>query len=304
MHRLSLHTTIAPVTPYRLDLTAQALRRVSSNVVDVFTAEGTYLRAFSGDDGVNIIEVQQQTDGALDVRITGRGAHERVETVTTMLGTGVDLRRWYRRAARFPWLATLARELRGVKPPRYPDLWEALCNGIVFQQLSISAASTIMRRLVERFSEPQEHRGVRLCAFPAPERIVQSKDHDLQRLGLSRQKAAYLKSAAAEAKSLMLISARIQSLPTSEALVELQKFNGIGQWSAANILLRGFGRLDVFPLGDSGAAQNIKLLSNDPQINLNEVLLSLGDMRGMLYFHLLLGKLRRPAASSATEVAH
>jgi len=280
-------------------LTAQALRRVSSNVVDVVTAEGTYLRALPGDDGVNIIDVQQQTDGLLDVRITGRGARARVETVATMLGTGVDLRRWYRRAARFPWLATLARELRGVKPPRYPDLWEALCNGIVFQQLSISAASTIMRRFVEKFSEPLEHHGVRLYPFPSPDRILQARDQDLQRLGLSRQKAAYLKKAAAAAHTI--IFARIESLPTSEALVELQTFSGIGQWSAANILLRGFGRLDVFPPGDSGAAQNIKLLSSDPHISLNEVLLSLGDMRGMLYFHLLLGKLRRPAAPSPTK---
>jgi hypothetical protein len=43
--------------------------------------------------------------------------------------------------------------------------------------------------------------------------------------------------------------------------------------------LRGFGRLDVFPMGDA-------------HISLDEVLLELGDMRGMLYFHRLLGKLR------------
>jgi DNA-3-methyladenine glycosylase II len=222
-----------------------------------------------------------------------------LETVRTLLGTDVDLRLWYRRVARFPWLAALARDLRGVKPPRYPDLWEALCNGIVFQQLSIAAASTIMRRLVDRFSDPLEHAGVSLRVFPRPDMIVQATDQDLLSLGLSRQKVTYLKNAAATVKSGTVTSARIESLATAEALIELQVVNGIGHWSAANILLRGFGRLDVFPMGDTGVAQNIKLLSGDPHISLDEILLGLGDMRGMLYFHLLLGKLRsRPAFPS------
>jgi DNA-3-methyladenine glycosylase II len=296
---VSLRTTIAPVAPYRLDLTAQALRRVSSNIVDVLTPDGMYLRALGDGDRVNIIEVQQEADGLLAVRITGRGAGVHLETVRTLLGTEVDLRLWYRRVARFPWLAALARDLRGVKPPRYPDLWEALCNGIVFQQLSIAAASTIMRRLVDRFSDPLEHAGVPLRVFPGPDMIMQATDQDLLSLGLSRQKVTYLKNAAATVKSGTVTSARIESLATAEALIELQAVNGIGHWSAANILLRGFGRLDVFPMGDTGVAQNIKLLSGDAHISLDEVLLGLGDMRGMLYFHLLLGKLRsRPAFSS------
>lgn len=297
---MSLRTTITPVASYRLDLTAQALRRVTNNIIDVLTPDGTYLRALRSADHINVIEVRQEMDGVLAVRITGRDAQARLETVKTLLGTGVDLRRWYRRVAQFPWLATLARDLRGLKPPRYPDLWEALCNGIIFQQLSIVAASTIMRRLVDRFSEPLEHDGVSLRVFPSPESILQASNQDLLSLGLSRQKVTYLKNAADSVKSDAITSARIESLPTDEAVAELLMLSGIGRWSAANILLRGFGRLDAFPMGDTGVAQNIKLLSGDPHIELEEVLHSLGDMRGMLYFHLLLGKLRGHPAFSAT----
>ena len=35
-------------TPYRLDLTVSVLRRLSTNVVDVFTPDGQYLRALGG----------------------------------------------------------------------------------------------------------------------------------------------------------------------------------------------------------------------------------------------------------------
>lgn len=39
---------IPVVAPYRLDLTVSALRRLSTNVVDLLTPEGQYVRALSG----------------------------------------------------------------------------------------------------------------------------------------------------------------------------------------------------------------------------------------------------------------
>lgn len=290
---MSLRTTIRPVIPYRLDLTAQALRRVNTNVVDVVAPDGKYLRAFSSEDGINIIEVQQTHSDLLSVHITGRHARSHLGTVARILGTGADLRVWTTRVEQFPWLAKLARDVRGVKPPRYPNLWEASCNAIVFQQLSIVAAATIMRRFVERFSDPIDHGGVRLYPFPAAATVLNAGVAELQGTGLSRQKATYLKDVAVAVTTRALTSTIIDSLPTNEALLELQKIRGIGRWAAANILLRGFGRLDVFPPSDSGAAQSIKILSGDPTTSLDDVLCSLGDMRGMLYFHFLLGRLRR-----------
>ena len=43
---LSVHE-VPVVTPYRLDLTVSALRRLSTNVVDVLTADGHYMRALA-----------------------------------------------------------------------------------------------------------------------------------------------------------------------------------------------------------------------------------------------------------------
>ena len=77
------------------------------------------------------------------------------------------------------------------------------------------------------------------------------------------------------------------------------QLRGIGPWSAAVVLLRGFGRLDTFPLRDSGVARTAALLSGDPNVDLDAVLEALGPTRGMLYYHLLLGRLRNltPAAA-------
>src|SRR5512146_2312208 len=47
---MSHHTTheIGVSAPFRLDLTVSALRRTSSNLVDVYTGDGRYLRALGG----------------------------------------------------------------------------------------------------------------------------------------------------------------------------------------------------------------------------------------------------------------
>ncbi len=134
---------IPVVMPYRLDLTVSVLRRLSTNIVDRFTPEGQYVRALSGSAQPVIVRVAQIHRGrALSVTIEGDTSEE-AETlglVRRMLGTDQDLTDFNRSAARVPWLAPLVQRMRGVKPPRYPSLWEACVNSIVFQQLSLRAS--------------------------------------------------------------------------------------------------------------------------------------------------------------------
>lgn len=134
-----------------------------------------------------------------------------------MLGIGVDLRIWDSRAAHFPWLAKLAKDFRGVKPPRYPDRLEAICNAIAFQQLSIVAAASIMRRFAERLSDPIERDGVRVYPFPAAESIFRATEARLRGAGLSRQKAQYLRGVAEAVTSRTVTATIIESLPTDRA---------------------------------------------------------------------------------------
>ncbi|MBV8148706.1 MAG: DNA-3-methyladenine glycosylase 2 [Candidatus Eremiobacteraeota bacterium] len=289
-----MRATLEVRPPYRLDLTVDALRRVPNNPVDAFT-DGRYVRAFSDDDATAIVSVTQPRADAIEVLVSGAGSQAKryVRTAATMLGADVDLRAWYRAVRPIPWLAELTRALRGLKPPRYPDLWEALCYAIVFQQLSIASASSIMHRLVERLSPAVSFEGVQLHPFPRPQAFVASRETSLRALGLSGAKAAYVRSVANDVLDGKLDARAIEALPSDEASLVLQRLRGVGAWSAAVILLRGLGRLDVFPPADSGAARKMKMLSADHAIDSHGLLAVLGDTRGMLYFHLLLGGLRR-----------
>lgn len=162
------------VAPYRLDLTVSALRRLSTNVVDVLTADGHYIRALAGSHESVIVRATQAGPETLAVTIEG-DARDRASTlalVRRMLGVDRDLAPFGRAAARLPWLSPLARRMRGVKPPRYPTLWEAFVNAIVFQQVSLQAASTIVRRLIVTLGTPLESEGTPLYLFPSAERVL------------------------------------------------------------------------------------------------------------------------------------
>jgi DNA-3-methyladenine glycosylase II len=70
----------------------------------------------------------------------------------------------------------------------------------------------------------------------------------------------------------------------------LRRIKGIGPWTAAVILLRGLGRLDMFPGNDSGVAANLARVSGK-RLDAAPIAAALGSQRGMLYFCLLLARL-------------
>jgi DNA-3-methyladenine glycosylase II len=283
------------LAPFRLDLTVDVLRRLASNAVDVVAEDGTFYRAVRDDRGAALLNVRARRAELVEVRVTGRDGERWLPLVEKMLGARVDLRAWYRRSAKIGWLRPLATQFAGVKPPRYPTLWEACAHAVVFQQISIHAGAAIMRRLVESLAE--EVRCGEVCGrvFPDPPRWLAAGESALRGAGLSRNKAAHLRSIATAIGDGTIRESHLESLTTPQAAEMLVGVRGIGPWSAAVVLLRGLGRLDVFPLRDSGVARSVALVAGR-SVDLDSVLTTLGPTRGMLYFHLLLSRLESARA--------
>lgn len=292
--------------PYRLDLTVSVLRRLSTNLVDVLTPRGEYLRVLGDTATPVIVSARQPNPGTLAIGIQGDPHdHPRLlALVSRMLGVEVDLTRFYRSASSIPWLDPLVLRMRGVKPPRYPTLWEACVNAIVFQQVSLVAASAIMGRLIAALAQPVDREGVRLYRFPGLEQVRDAGDGLLRGAGLSAGKLATLRRVADAVGTHVLDEARLEQLPSVEAGRLLRSIKGIGPWTAAVILLRGLGRLDVFPSNDTSVARNLALIGGSAPMDVGTVLEVLGPDRGMLYYHLLLarlearGQLSPPAATT------
>lgn len=268
------------------------MRRLSTNVVDVFD-DGVYRRLAGDPAAPTLLSVEQVAPDALAVRLDGPAAGELdpAALARRALGTEVDLAAFYAGAAAVPWLDRIAKAARGVKPPRYPSLWETVCNAVVYQQVSIHAAGAILRRVIERYAFPVDVHGVRLFPFPTPRTLLDADPVELRDLGLSVNKINALKAIAAALESGELEEASLEPLSTPDLIAALVAHKGIGPWTGAVVALRGFGRLDVFPLNDSGAEALLRKLSGDPATRVERIIAALAPQQGMLYYHLLLGRL-------------
>lgn len=285
---------IEVVTPYRLDLTVSVLRRLSTNIVDLFTRDGEYIRELPGARATVIARVKQVRPDALVARFDGGDARDHRQALGILrrvLGVDRDVSHFERAARRLPWLKPLAVRMRGVKPPRYPSLWEACVNSIVFQQVSLAAASSISRRLIVALGRPAKVASDVVYAFPSADRFRRSEDDVLRAAGLSTTKLATLRRVAEALHDGSLDEDTLEALPSPEVATLLRGFKGIGPWTATLILLRGLGRLDVFPQNDSSVVSNLAFVAKTGTVAIEEALETLGAQRGMLYYYLLLARL-------------
>ena len=128
--------------------------------------------------------------------------------------------------------------------------FETLTRAIVFQQLHGKAAQTIWQRLVDAAGgEPV-----------TPAAILKLRMPTLRRVGLSRQKATYVRELARHTVDGALDFAALPAMPDEEVVAALTKVKGIGQWSAQMFLIFALRRHDVLPAGDYGVRAAIKRL--------------------------------------------
>lgn len=279
--------------PFHLEATVRVLQRRPENRVDVWERD-RYLRVSSTGQTCVLVEVLNRgTIDEPDLRFAIRSGSPAAtalprmrRTLRRVLGLDVDPRPFQRLAEREPALHTIAPALRGMRPPRFVDLFETFARVVPFQQMSLEAGEAITGRLIERFGEPLEHGGRRFYAFPTAQRIAHARSTTLRACGLSARKADTLRQLARAVESGELDEGRLDGLATADALQRLIELPGIGPWSAAVVLLRGLGRLDVFPPGDVGAMRGLSaLLRVGPGAPLDRVIERFGDLRGYLYFY-------------------
>jgi DNA-3-methyladenine glycosylase II len=205
--------------------------------------------------------------------------------VTRLFSLDLDLAPFWRRVRREPGFAELARRCAGLRPQRFPTLFEALANGICCQQLSLAAGMTRLGHLAERFGLRTPD-GMRVGP-PEPGGIAKARLSALRQAGLSARRAAQLRDLAR--LPLERFEHELTALPDAEARARLLELPGIGPWTADYVLLRGLGRLDVFPSGDVGAAHTLgRILGRviEPP-DAVRFAARFAPLRGMLYFCML-----------------
>ena len=250
-----------------------------------------------------LVSVEQMTPPAqpeLEVTLvcenpSPRTLLEAKSALVRILGLNIDLGGFYSVAEADGDLGPLVERFRGVKPTRFLTLFESIANAIVFQQLSLNSAVSTLNRLAETHGVPFDY-GENACpVFPEARSLARLQAEQAKAVGLSANKARALVEGARTIIERNLSTEDFEKLDNESAFAELVKFRGIGRWSADYVLLRGLGRLDVFPRGDIGARAGLnRWLRPGDKISDSELEDKMSRWRGyagLVYFHLLLRRL-------------
>ena len=286
--------------PFRLDLTVWTLRRRGHNQVDQY--DGTWYRRLLAVDGAAVGVAVRQLGPRLE--IVARGEPQAVSpealhlvgvTLVDILGLGKELAGFYR-VRKEPWLEELARRFRGMRPPRFPSVFEAAVNAVVCQQLSLVVGIHLLNRLAARFGT-RPPRAIDGWGPGAPEmgRLAGADWQSLRELGLSGSKSRSLVAIAQALSGADFASEALAAMPDQQLEERLRSLPGIGRWSAQYVMLRGLGRWSILP-GDDVGAQNalrrrFQLPGRPGYEEVQELAQAWRPYAGLVYFHLLLAGL-------------
>ncbi|MDE5416548.1 hypothetical protein L3049_00910 [Labilibaculum sp. DW002] len=151
-------------------------------------------------------------------------------------------------------LAEVIDKIGMIKRGVNPDLFSALINAIVGQQISTKAQKTIWKRMQTALIDIN------------PESILSLSDTELQSLGLSFRKVEYIKNIAEKVHTRALDLSKLQFLTNDEVCSELSKLKGIGIWTAEMIMLFSMQRKNIVSFGDLAIVRGMRMLYHHREI--------------------------------------
>jgi AraC family transcriptional regulator, regulatory protein of adaptative response / DNA-3-methyladenine glycosylase II len=169
-----------------------------------------------------------------------------VRGVRRLFDLDADLAVVHATLAREPLLADAIRRRPGLRVPGAWDGFELAVRAVLGQQVSVAAATTMARRLVERHGIARtETRPGLDRAFPSPASL---SDAPLEQIGLPRSRAATIRGLAAAVDRGDLHFGPGQRL--DDFVERFTALPGIGPWTAHYAAMRALAHPDAFPAGD------------------------------------------------------
>ena len=140
-------------------------------------------------------------------------------------------------------IADLRADNPGLRPVLFSSPYEAAVWAVLSQRTQMRQAAVIRERLDEQHGTAIKVDGVDYRRSITPERLL-----DLRSVqGMPASKVPWLHDLARAALDGMLDAGRLRAIDPAEAIEELKRIEGIGEFSADLILIRGAGAPDMFP---------------------------------------------------------
>ena len=157
-------------------------------------------------------------------------------------------------AARDPKLGAIIEAVGHVQREATPDLFAALVNCIVGQQISTKAQTTIWNRVLDTFGEV------------TPETMATCSDEELQQVGISFRKVSYIKGAAERVRSGELDLEALHDASDDEVCRALSALPGIGVWTAEMLMTFSMQRPNILSWGDLAIHRGLRMVYHHRRI--------------------------------------
>jgi len=189
--------------------------------------------------------------------------------VTDWFDLDRDIQPFYKMAANDTILNKVIKSHNGLRLMGIPDLFEALSWAILGQQINLTFAYKLKKRLVENYGKSFEYKCTTYYAFPEARKIAALNTQDLRPYQISQRKAEYLIGIAQLIEKEALSKEVLLTLSPEAAKTQLVKIRGIGNWTANYVIMKCLRYSDGFPIEDVGLHNALKkqmALSQKPDL--------------------------------------
>lgn len=273
---------LATPEPFSFDENVRYLSNASNECL-FHSKKGRIYKAIPVDRETPVVEISADREGEIVVRFMGNTAPSRkwvraavARYVREWFDLDTDLLPFYELAKTDKLLQRAVRQFHGLRNMGIPDLFEAICWGIIGQQINLAFAYTLKRRLVETFGRRVDCEGETYWIFPTPHEIAALKVEDLDVLRMTVKKCEYLIGVAGlMAEGKLSKELLLHTGTYKKAEKQLVGIRGIGPWTANYVLMRCLRMPSAFPIDDVGLHNAVKHLTGAERKPTKEELLEL-----------------------------
>ena len=260
---------IQPLGPYSLEEGANFIGAWHKAPADGGSETGHLHLAYLTDRGLKPVGVclRQDSSGMVQGDVYGgRDVAEVRAQTARILSLDVDGRGWPDAGRRDPVVGRLQKKFPGFRPVNWSNAYEAAAWCILSTRISMRQGQGLKDRMSHELGHEVDVHGHRLWVFPEPQRLAELKSFR----GLFGRKVEYLNGLGEAALAGRLDTDRLRALSETQALAELKKLAGIGDFGAQLIRLRALSAVDELPASEKRLLEALRTaygLAREPDIH-------------------------------------
>ncbi|SHF10434.1 DNA-3-methyladenine glycosylase II [Fodinibius roseus] len=211
-----------------------------------------------------LIKISPRSDTLKVERIAGElNLTKATQYVTEWFDLKRELQPFYQlldQHEQFSWMST---RYHGLRLMGIPDLFEALCWCVIGQQINLTFAYKLKRRLVENYGSFLKHDSTKHYFFPEPEVLAALSVESLRDMQFSRRKAEYIIGIARQFVRGDFSKQQLQNQETYQQMVtQLKTIRGVGDWTANYVLMKSLQKMNCITYGDTGLQSAVSSIMN------------------------------------------